>query len=153
MTYEITPLEQVERFNKLADIIEEHPDQFDMSWWVQIPGTEYTGQVFAIDVLTGLDIYDVDMLAPGCTTRGCVAGWAGSLWGGELTQEQWDSMTFEQAGTLLLGLDEDTQSWLFDAEAQHQSAFAAAEVLRDLATYTAEQGTSDGFVESRQNDA
>jgi hypothetical protein len=118
-----------------------------MSWWVQVQGEDYANQFFSIDMLHQLDQYEVDILAPNCKTRACVAGWTATLWAGELSQAEWITMGFERAGTALLGLDEETQTWLFDAEAQHQTAEQAAEVLRELARYTQVTGGSDGFVE------
>lgn len=147
MTYEISPLEQVERFNKLAEVIESHPDQFDMSWWVQVPDAEMRDGRSRLNNVWEIDDFGVDMLAPFCGTRGCVAGWAASLWAGELTVEQNLAYSIETAAQMLLGLDSTTRSWLFDADAQHQEAHQAAAVLRDLAEYVSEHGSTDGFTD------
>jgi hypothetical protein len=98
MAYKITPLEQVERFNKLAEVIEDHADQFDMSWWVQVQGEDYANQFFSIDMLHQLDQYEVDILAPNCKTRACVAGWTATLWAGELSQAEWKAGRHGAAG-------------------------------------------------------
>lgn len=145
LRYQLSALEQVDRLEKLAAIIEERPEQFHMSWWVSIPDDSKAFGKVNLDWTDALAEHEVDMLAPNCETRACVAGWTACLWGGELPQAP---MKIEYAARILLGLDHAEADWLFNADAQHQAAGEAAEALRDLACFVTDTGSSNGYVET-----
>jgi hypothetical protein len=146
MPCNMNPIEQAERFEKLAATIEEHEDQFDMSWWVQT--VKPTGVSHTFDRLDDLVAAGVDLRQVDCSTRGCVAGWTVLSWPDEVSTTS--GHTIRDAAILLLGLndDYDTANWLFDSEATHQTAAAAAEVLRELAAQVRETGSTEGFSDS-----
>lgn len=134
--YTITPEEQAERFDKLAQVIEDHDDRFDMTWWLYTPNEsrEGIGYAEAFDRLG--EATQVDLLGESCETRGCIAGWTATLWGGELPIEAHDvdqGLSIRDAAQLLLGIDQSTARFLFDAEAEHQAASDAAAVCRNFA--------------------
>jgi hypothetical protein len=146
---EMDPMVSVDRLNKLAEVIEERPDQFDMTWWWKVPkDDEFPNAYGHFTVNSPADMethYQVDMLAPDCGTRACVAGWACSLWSADIPKQH--RHLDAAAGAMdVLGLDHETSDWLFDADARHQKAHEAADVLRDLAAHITVHGESDGFV-------
>jgi hypothetical protein len=152
---EMDPMVSVDRLNKLAEVIEERPDQFDMNWWWKVPkDDEFSNASGHFNVNTPADMeehYQVDMLAPGCGTRACVAGWACSLWSADIPTEH-RHLDAAAGAQDVLGIDHETSNWLFDADAQHKEAHEAAEVLRDIAAWVTVHGTSEGFVAAWQGD-
>jgi hypothetical protein len=146
MAYDMTATEQAERFEKLAARIEEHEDQFSMTWWVQT--VRPTGSFQTFDTIDDLVANGVDLRQIDCSTRGCVAGWTVLSWPDEVSTTS--GHTIRDSAIILLGLadDYDTANWLFDSEATHQSAVQAADVLRELAKQVRETGTTEGFSDS-----
>lgn len=143
--YHLTQIEQVERLRKLADVIDEHPDQFLMSWWVAIPDDSATFGRHQLDNMSQLEEFGIDLLTPGCNTRACVAGWTACLWGGELPIHPGQDMKIEDAASHLLGLHPVTRDHLFDCDARHQHAEDAVRVIRDLADYIVDNDGDDGL--------
>lgn len=92
-----------DRLRKLADVIEEHPDRFDMSTWFEL-GDPDPDRLFS--PLNG--VMDVDMLAENlvCGTTACVAGWACALWPSEVQPEK----GFSRNGAMILGIDSELES-------------------------------------------
>jgi len=112
-----------ERLSKLADVIEEHPDQFDMRRW-------WTGLVCDWEQTHAQDFAAL-AAADMCGTTACIAGWAVHLWPADVEPDD----TFTTAGARILGIDPDEAYRLFQPlDMTHAGAVAT---LRQLAAEAA----------------
>lgn len=97
-----------ERLAKVADIIEENPENFDMKWWIAFyhEPSEYSD----------VPVWDADSTVKAVQTHGtecgttmCIAGWACHLWGADSEEPYVDDAARE-----ILGLSESEARELFD---------------------------------------
>jgi hypothetical protein len=111
----------VERLNKVADMIQAHPEHFDMSNWVVVGEDRHYGSDAAI--AGSVDLF-------GCGTTACIAGWAVCLWPAEVMPDE----NVPTAAQRILGLDDYTAMALFMApNASCSTADKAADHLRRMA--------------------
>lgn len=109
----------VERLNKVADMIQAYPEHFDMTYWVRTPTGKDTHWVRASDCAQE----DLSQ----CGTTACIAGWACNLWGADVDP----GLDVQDAAAAILGLDEYEAYRLFYAD--FRDADHAADHLRRMA--------------------
>lgn len=132
---------KVERLNKLGQVVVDNPEHFDMSYWFEVmdpdKGTTAVRSIGAVSSLVELDpdvtTGTVQLHGRSCGTRACLAGWAVSLWAGELTTYEKEHYTIQEAAEKLLDLETDVANDLFNASAHDNDPETAAEALRELA--------------------
>lgn len=112
----------VERLNKVADMIQSHPEHFNMDWFLSREGG--TGSCWPQDI-AGADLFE-------CGTTACIAGWAVALWGAEVGPKDTD---IDATAARILGMDKDEAGvLLFYADPLfHMTADQAADHLRRMA--------------------
>lgn len=115
-----------ERLTKLADVIEENPDHFKMSGWldVQVLDFELERLVSLTDIRSALAYVDIEQ----CGTTACLCGWAALLWTADISgQEQ----SWTEVGANLLDLPvSDAETLFMQTEIDLDTAVAQ---LRHLA--------------------
>jgi hypothetical protein len=112
----------IERMLKLADVIEEHPDHFNIKVLYEDKNKQQhptAGWSEFYQLMANADLTS-------CGTTACYAGWACHLWPAEVDRE----LDWVQAGAKLLDLPVDEAKCLFVAKVS--DAREAATLLRDL---------------------
>lgn len=87
-------LPDVERLRKLAEMIEAHPEHFDMDEWIGV-AKERDGRTVIDMCILGAEV---------CDTTACAAGWAISQWPADIPDFAREQDDPEVAGAMILGL-------------------------------------------------
>src|SRR5687767_2281501 len=116
-----------ERMLKIADVIEENPDHFNMAYFAALQSLKddegwFDGRIGPHDtrLLIGANLHE-------CGTTACIAGWAVWLWAADVNPQR----TIDDEAAELLDLDMDTADELFNNWDLH-SAEIAADHLREM---------------------
>lgn len=123
--------QQVGRLLELAEVVELHPDNFDMDNWacilvVDSHGDEYMKEVSSVDeILTAFKKKE----PVSCGTTACLAGWAVALWSKEAKEI---GGNIESAAQEILGYKDNCRDLdsLFASSAPWQTGEEAATELR-----------------------
>lgn len=110
-----------ERMLKVADVIEENPDHFDMKFFMKT-GPDWTDRMGESSTreLVSADIYN-------CGTTACIAGWACWLWSAEVRHDK----GVDDNAQHILGLSTDVADELF-IDFDLKTAKDAAAHLREM---------------------
>jgi hypothetical protein len=132
----VNPTKKARRLLKLADVVEKHEDQFDMSDWIierdgrgtrtlcgDIPSLLVVKQVGTVKELAK----SVKKREPlSCGSTACLGGWTVLTW----PNEAHPSESIENAATRILGFEPNELDDLFSMDAPWQTGKAAAAELR-----------------------